>query len=71
MAREELVLCDVGGEPEAESWTLIQGERRWEVDVCAKHAAPLLKIAEKGRSIMDPSAPRSRVLRTLDKTYRG
>lgn len=71
MAREEIVKCDVCGEPGAKPWSLTQDERRWEIDVCDRHAAPLLKVAEKGRSILDTSGPRGRTLRAYDKTFRG
>lgn len=63
MARNVTVSCDVGGEEEATTYLLtLPGGKVVEVDLCPKHAAPLLKIADRGRDRDDSQRPAVRSL---------
>lgn len=70
MAREQIITCDMGGEPDARPFEIIFDSVHVQVDLCEKHAAPLLKVAEKGRQISS-AAHRQGGKKQYDRLLRG
>lgn len=63
MARNVSISCDIGGEDQAQTYLLtLPNGAVIEVDLCPKHAAPLVKIAAKGRNRDETQRPAVRNL---------
>lgn len=65
--------CDWCGQPsdDVQTYTVrVDGGQAWEIDLDAKHAEPILKLAKKGR-VIDNSARRGNSMRTLEGRIRG
>lgn len=57
MATREIVstICDVCSTGGAETYTIGHGRTTRIVDLCAKHAAPVVKVMDAGRSSRTPA----------------
>lgn len=73
MAREVLVTCDVGGEPDAKLYTFTDDGETWEIELCEKHAAPIERLKAKGRKRMATATPirGRRSVNQLESRVRG
>lgn len=75
MAKEVVTRCDVcGGEP-ASSFSIATDAGTAEIDLCQKHAAPLLRLYQKGRVRTTPvrsgSGTHGNQIQALEALVRG
>lgn len=69
------VRSDVSGKPDARTYEIMDpGGNRWTVDLTDQEAAPMMRLALKGRRVFDQSKASGRlplVLRGLDEHVRN
>lgn len=69
MARENIIRCDICNEPGASAYKLSDESVTVRVDLCVKHAKPIVSLMEKG--IEDKPPASSRTIKALDARVRG